>query len=86
MVQIALGGAAQMQHWSELRTAWLASKLGTISAAVEMLYILRATVTGRVDTWRPPSAPGCSADMFGEHLRTEADREMPEMADQAVEV
>ena len=39
-----------MQHWSELRTAWLIPKLGTISAAVEMLYILRATVTGRVDT------------------------------------
>ena len=50
MVQIALGGAAQMQHWSKLRTAWLVPKLGTISAAMETLDILRTTVTGRVDT------------------------------------
>ena len=47
---MALGGAAQMQHWSELHAAWRHPKLGTISAAVETLDILRATVAGRVDT------------------------------------
>ncbi len=39
-----------MQHRSELRTARLVPKLGTISVAVETPDILRATVTGRVDT------------------------------------
>lgn len=39
-----------MEHWTELRTAWLVAKLGTVSAATAAPGVHWATVTRRVDS------------------------------------
>ncbi|MEM9102193.1 MAG: LysR family transcriptional regulator [Pseudomonadota bacterium] len=37
-------------HWTEMKTAWLVAKLGTLSAAADALSVHRTTVLRHVDT------------------------------------
>ena len=39
-----------MQHWTELRTALMLARHGTVSAAAEALGVHRATVNRHIDT------------------------------------
>ena len=75
-----------MEHWTELRTAWLVARLGTVSAAAEALGVHRATVTRRVDALEA----AFGTPLFLRHARgympTEAGREMLEVAGRADEM
>ncbi len=75
-----------MEHWTELRTAWLVAKLGTVSAAAAALGVHRATVTRRVDSLEA----FFGAPLFLRHARgympTEAGQAMLEVASRADEM
>lgn len=75
-----------MEHWTELRTAWLVARLGTVSATAEALGVHRATVTRRVDALEA----AFGTPLFLRHARgympTEAGRDMLEVAGRADEM
>ncbi len=65
-----------MQYWSELRTAFMLARHGTVSAAAEALGVHRATVNRHVDTLEAEFR----AKLFQRHARgytlTESGQEM----------
>ncbi|MEM7024732.1 MAG: LysR family transcriptional regulator, partial [Pseudomonadota bacterium] len=75
-----------MDHWSELRTAWLVAKLGTVSAAAHELGVHRATVNRHIATLEG----ALGATLFQRHARgyspTDTGRDMLEVAGRANEM
>ena len=75
-----------MDHWSELRTAWLVAKLGTISAAAQALGVHRATVNRHIATLER----ALGATLFQRHARgyspTDTGHDMLEVAGRADEM
>ncbi|MEM8630941.1 MAG: LysR family transcriptional regulator [Pseudomonadota bacterium] len=75
-----------MEHWTELRTALMVARLGTVKAAAEELGVHRATVNRHVDLLE--SAFG--VPLFQRHARgyslTETGSDMLEIANRADEM
>lgn len=75
-----------MQHWTELRTALVLARLGTVSAAAEALGVHRATVNRHVDTLEAEF----QAPLFSRHARgytlTDTGKEMLEIVGRADEM
>ncbi|SFQ96943.1 LysR family transcriptional regulator [Poseidonocella sedimentorum] len=75
-----------MQHWTELRTALMLARHGTVSAAAEALGVHRATVNRHVDTLEG----AFQTKLFQRHARgytlTESGQEMLEVAARADEM
>jgi len=75
-----------MQYWTELRTALMVARLGTVSAAAEALGVHRATVNRHVETLEG----AFGAPLFQRHARgyalTDAGRDMLEVAGRADEM
>ncbi len=75
-----------MKHWTELRTALMVARLGTISAAADALGVHRATVNRHVETLEAVFG----ARLFQRHARgyalTDAGRDMLEIAGRADEM
>jgi DNA-binding transcriptional LysR family regulator len=75
-----------MEHWTELRTALMVARLGTVSAAAEALGVHRATVNRHVETLEG----AFGAPLFQRHARgyalTDAGRDMLEVAGRAGEM
>lgn len=75
-----------MEHWTELRTALMVARLGTVKAAAEALGVHRATVNRHVDTLEA----AFGAPLFQRHGRgyalTETGRDMLEIANRADEM
>lgn len=75
-----------MNHWTELRTALMVARLGTVSAAAEALGVHRATVNRHVETLEA----ALGAPLFQRHARgyalTDAGRDMAEVANRADEM
>ena len=75
-----------MEYWTELRTALMVARLGTISAAAEALGVHRATVNRHVETLEG----AFGAPLFQRHARgyalTDAGRDMLEVAGRADEM
>ena len=69
-----------LNHWTEVKTAWLVAELGTLSAAADALGVHRATVLRHVDLLE--SAVGVK--LFQRHAKgyepTEAGRELINVA------
>ncbi|WP_245541123.1 LysR family transcriptional regulator [Yoonia vestfoldensis] len=75
-----------MEYWTELRTALMVARLGTVSAAADALGVHRATVNRHVETLE-----GAFGDtLFQRHARgyalTDAGRDMLEVASRADEM
>lgn len=84
--QLGSGEGAQLEHWTELRTAWFVAKLGTVSAAAAALGVHRATVTRRVDSLEASfGAPLFLRNARG-YMPTEAGQAMLEVARRADEM
>lgn len=75
-----------MEHWTELRTALMVARLGTVSAAAEALGVHRATVNRHVETLEG----AFGAPLFQRHARgyalTDAGRDLLEVASRADEM
>ena len=75
-----------MDHWTELRTALMLARHGTVSAAAEALGVHRATVNRHVETLEGVFG----APLFHRHARgytlTDAGRDMLEVAGRADEM
>jgi DNA-binding transcriptional LysR family regulator len=75
-----------MQHWTELRTALVLARHGTVSAAAEALGVHRATVNRHVDTLESEFG----TKLFQRHARgytlTESGQEMLDVAGRADEM
>lgn len=75
-----------MEYWTELRTALMVARLGTVSAAAEALGVHRATVNRHVATLEGVF----DAPLFQRHARgyalTDAGRDMLEVAARADEM
>ncbi|WP_461426013.1 LysR family transcriptional regulator [Gymnodinialimonas sp.] len=75
-----------MEYWTELRTALMVARLGTVSAAAERLGVHRATVNRHVETLEG----AFKAPLFQRHARgyalTDAGRDMLEVAGRADEM
>lgn len=75
-----------MHHWTEMRTAYLVAKLGTVSAAAEELGVHRATVNRHIDTLEQ----ALGAALFHRHARgytpTDVGRDMLETAGRVEEL
>jgi DNA-binding transcriptional LysR family regulator len=75
-----------MDYWTELRTALMLARLGTVSAAAEALGVHRATVNRHVETLEG----ALGAPLFQRHARgytlTDAGRDMLEVAGRADEM
>lgn len=75
-----------MEYWTELRTALMVARLGTISAAAVALGVHRATVNRHVETLEG----AFGAPLFQRHARgyalTDTGREMLEVAGRADEM
>ena len=75
-----------MQYWTELRTALMVARLGTISAAADALGVHRATVNRHVETLEG----AFGGPLFQRHARgyalTDAGRDMLEVAGRADEM
>jgi len=75
-----------MQFWTELRTALMLARLGTVSAAAEALGVHRATVNRHIDTLETEF----QAPLFQRHARgytlTEMGQEMLEVVGRADEM
>ncbi|GGC00828.1 LysR family transcriptional regulator [Marivita lacus] len=75
-----------MEYWTELRTALMVARLGTVSAAAEALGVHRATVNRHVDTLEGVfDAPLFQRNARGYAL-TDAGRDMLEVAARADEM
>ncbi|MEM9047112.1 MAG: LysR family transcriptional regulator [Pseudomonadota bacterium] len=72
-----------VNHWTQLRTALLVARFGTVSAAAEALGVHRATVNRHIDTLEA----ALGATLFQRHARgytpTDAGRDMLDIAGQA---
>ena len=75
-----------MQHWTELRTALMLARHGTVSAAADALGVHRATVNRHIDTLETEF----QTKLFQRHARgytlTESGQEMLEVAGRADEM
>ncbi|SUZ33329.1 HTH-type transcriptional regulator GltR [Roseibaca ekhonensis] len=75
-----------MDYWTELRTALMVARLGTVSAAADALGVHRATVNRHVETLEA----AFRAPLFQRHARgyalTDAGRDMLEIAGRADEM
>lgn len=75
-----------IEHWTELRTALMIARLGTVKAAAEALGVHRATVNRHVDTLEA----AFGAPLFQRHARgyalTETGGDMLEIANLADEM
>ncbi|MDG4648936.1 LysR family transcriptional regulator [Roseibacterium sp. SDUM158017] len=75
-----------MHYWTELRTALMVARLGTVSAAAEALGVHRATVNRHIETLEG----AFGAPLFQRHARgyalTDAGRDMLEVAARADEM
>jgi len=75
-----------MEYWTELRTALMVARLGTVSVAAEALGVHRATVNRHVETLEG----AFGAPLFQRHARgyalTDAGRDMLEVASRADEM
>lgn len=75
-----------MEYWTELRTALMVARLGTVSAAAEALGVHRATVNRHVETLEG----AFGAPLFQRHARgyalTDAGLDMLEIASRADEM
>lgn len=75
-----------MQYWTELRTALMLARHGTVSAAAEALGVHRATVNRHIDTLEGEF----QAKLFQRHARgytlTESGQEMLDVAGRADEM
>lgn len=75
-----------MHHWTELRTALILARHGTVSAAAEALGVHRATVNRHIDTLETTF----QTRLFQRHARgytlTESGQEMLEVASRADEM
>lgn len=75
-----------MEHWMELRTAYMVARLGTVSAAADALGVHRATVNRHVETLEG----AFGAPLFQRHARgyalTDAGRDMLAVANRADEM
>jgi len=75
-----------MEYWTELRTALMVARLGTVSSAAEALGVHRATVNRHVETLEGEFG----APLFQRHARgytpTDAGRDMLEVAARADEM
>src|SRR6056297_1174072 len=75
-----------MQYWTELRTALMVARFGTVSSAAEALGVHRATVNRHVETLEG----AFGAPLFQRHARgyalTDAGRDMLEVAARADEM
>lgn len=75
-----------MEYWTELRTALMLARLGTVSAAAEALGVHRATVNRHVETLEG----AFGAPLFQRHARgyalTDAGSDMLEVAGRADEM
>lgn len=75
-----------MQYWTELRTALMLARLGTVSAAAEALSVHRATVNRHIDILEAEFR----APLFQRHARgyalTETGKEMLEVVGRADEM
>ncbi len=75
-----------MQHWTELRTAMVLARLGTVSAAADALFVHRATVSRHVDTLEA----AFQTKLFQRHARgytlTESGQTMLDVAARADEM
>lgn len=75
-----------MEHWTEIRTAFVVAQLGTISAAAEALGVHRATVNRHIDLLEQRF----STKLFQRHARgyepTDAGRDLFEIAKRADEM
>ena len=75
-----------MDHWSELRTALMVARLGTVSAAADALGVHRATVNRHIETLEAALA----VKLFQRHARgytlTDAGRDMLDVTNRADEM
>ena len=75
-----------MEHWTEMRTALMVARLGTVKAAAEVLGVHRATVNRHVDTLEA----AFGSPLFQRHARgytlTETGRDLLEIANRADEM
>ena len=75
-----------MQHWTELRTALILARHGTVSAAAEALSVHRATVNRHIDTLET----AFQTKLFLRHARgytlTESGQEMLDVVSRADEM
>ena len=75
-----------MQHWTELRTALVLARLGTVSAAAARLGVHRATVNRHIDVLET----ALGATLFQRHARgyalTDSGRDMLDVAGRADEM
>jgi len=77
---------ANMNHWTELRTALAVAKLGTVQAAAELLGVHRATVNRHIETLESE----LGVPLFQRHAKgytlTDVGHDMMEVANRADEL